>query len=225
MANFGRCQLHIPHKEWIKDSRDNEEVAAYYERENWSAVERWANNVLPGCVGCPCFFEHKTFEDSAVPLNDYYKPTLTTALTVGDRTGWDDARSSMLVVNWTVLLQDYSDGTMTVDQGIGYGCHALQNDQFIGGSHGFVTIGEFVTSGGNPWMNQIANLPAGSEFPDALTSGSFTTFLNQKVAGPFPARWTFDIAVFLGLYSAGASTGTFRGDTYEYGLCSCNAQE
>lgn len=41
MANFTNCDLHIPYKEWVDDSR---------ERENYSEIERWARQLLHG--GC-----------------------------------------------------------------------------------------------------------------------------------------------------------------------------
>lgn len=48
MANFDRCHLHIPHKDWANDPRES---------ENYRAIERWVKNFIENCMGggaCGC---------------------------------------------------------------------------------------------------------------------------------------------------------------------------
>lgn len=57
--NFGPCQIHIPHKDWARDIQGVDEQAARQDRENWSEVERFINERLPGC-GPSCYVAYGT---------------------------------------------------------------------------------------------------------------------------------------------------------------------
>lgn len=193
----------------------------------------------PYCIsvdegGCPCFYEHKMVSVDGVPafqvpLNALTAAPLTTITTVGSRADWEDNRSSMLVVDWTVNISDYSDGTMDPADGFGYGAMAVVNERIIGGSHGFCTIAAALSNwpvwaGGDVVV--IDPITGVDSDTAALTSGSFTCFLNAKEPGPFPNRWDATIACYVSLTSPlSEGTASFRVDTYEYGLCACLGQE
>lgn len=49
-SNFGKCQLLIPHKDWTPNSPQDQL------RQNWSAIERWVNDIYPTCGGCTAFY-------------------------------------------------------------------------------------------------------------------------------------------------------------------------
>lgn len=108
MADFGTCDLHIPHKDWARDIPGMGEGAIARERENYSEIERWAKRFHDNCVGegCTCgsvlafVTEQETFSSGSL---DFSGPigmggiVITSPFSGGTAMSWDAGTAQVVI--------------------------------------------------------------------------------------------------------------------------------
>lgn len=106
MANFGKCDLHIPHKDWSDDP---------HEAENYREIERWAARLQNECACCcddQVIFDLPVLSNGLV-ADRYYSPFPTTLVRV--MTSLTVTGSSNTIV--TAKINNTTKATITLGSG------------------------------------------------------------------------------------------------------------